>query len=76
MAADLIPGRMDADQETAVKAVIAKAAGRSTMARLPNVTDAMECFDPCVGDLKFLMLLEHVTSNQETQLLEDLQEAE
>ena len=76
MALDLILGRMAADQEAAMKAATIKAAYRSMMVRLPHVTYTMECFDACEGDLKFLMLLEQITSNQETQLLEDLQAAE
>ena len=65
--------RMAIEEVAAVKAAILNAAGKKTMARLPQVIYAIKCFDPCVRDIKFVMLLEEITRNQETQLLEDLQ---
>ena len=59
---------MSADKETEVNAAIVKAVGRETMTSFPEVKDARESWEPYTGDLKFLILLDEICTNQERNL--------
>ena len=72
----MLAGRMSLDQEAAVKATIIKAAGKKTIVNFPEVTEAMESWYPCTGDLKFLILLEEICNGQERHPQEILQAAQ
>ena len=51
-------GRMSWKQEANVKAAIMKAAEKQMMMNFPLVVKAMDKFDPYIGDLKMLMVLD------------------
>ena len=68
--------RMQAEQEVVIKTAIKQAVSKDLAIKFPNVAYAMEHLDLSTGDLKFLMLLEHIIDNRGTQLLEDLHVAE
>ena len=51
-------GRMSWDQEADIKAAIMKAARKEIMMKFPWVVKAMNEFDPCTRDLKYLVVLD------------------
>ena len=62
---------MSTSQEQEIKALWT-AAGKNIMLDIPEVMEAMRSWDPYVGDIKFIMLLQKINTNQQRQLIEDL----
>ena len=64
-------GRMSRDRETEVKARIPKMEGRSMVETFLLVVDAMHNFDPCIWDLKYLVILNEIC-NAEADDIQDI----
>ena len=53
-------GRMSSKQKVEVEAVMIRAAEKHITMKFPLVVKEMDEFDPCIGDLKMLMVLDKI----------------
>ena len=63
--------KMSPDQESAIRANIAKAVGRELMFRFPDIAHVMKFPDAYTRDLNFLILLEEICNSQEINMRHD-----
>ena len=71
-----LSGRMFSNQEAAIKTDILRAAGKEIKLKIPRVLKSLDHFDPIIGVLKFLLILEETCNAQDRDVQDILQAAE
>ena len=67
---------MSRNQEADIWAAIVKAVEKGIMVKFPHVVQPIYWFDPCIGDLKCLVVLNKICKPEETDMQLVLQKAE